>query len=163
MKALKIRKIVTVLALVSVFAVGAQSAFAGINIYEQNDSTNGNIFTAEPFLAGVPAGTTNPFGYSKVGKLTSPSDRDWYSVSFPSYTWSPGATALISLLWPTGYYYNLTITDEWGGYVDKNIVTTSDNLYQFTFEFQPNTVYKLHVSAGGPDVSPNTNYILSID
>ncbi|QMV40228.1 hypothetical protein [Cohnella cholangitidis] len=162
MKSSKIRKVVAVLTLVSAVVVGSQSAFANTNINEQNDIQNNGYYTPEAFLAGAPSGANNPFLYNKVGTLSSSTDMDWYTISFPSNTYFPGAKALITMAFPSGYYGYVGLTTETGGYVQRTIVNDSPGIFQFEFEFQPNTIYRLRVDSNGPNPGPFT-YILGVD
>jgi hypothetical protein len=151
----KFKKVAILLAAVSSLAFGAQSAFANTNIYEQADVQNNSFYTPEAYLAGAPAGTTNPFGYNKVGTLSHNDDVDWYSLTFPQNTYYPGATALISLVSPYGgSEYGVSIIDENGGYIEKTIITNNGQLTQFTFNYNPNTIYKLRVFSISAEVSP---------
>ncbi|MFF2155791.1 hypothetical protein ACFVVQ_10790 [Paenibacillus chitinolyticus] len=160
---MKFKKVAIVLAAVSSLAFGAQSAFANTSINEQFDVQNNNFYTPESFLAGAPAGTTNPFGYTKVGTLSHNDDVDWYLLTFPQSTYYPGATALISLVSPYGgSQYGVTIMDENGGYIEKKIITNTEQLAQFTFNYNPNTNYKLRVFSISPEVSPYS-YQLSVN
>ncbi|UKS30926.1 hypothetical protein LOZ80_19080 [Paenibacillus sp. HWE-109] len=152
---MKFKKIAIVLSAVSMLAFGAQSAFANTNIDEQADVQNNNYYTPEAYLAGAPAGTINPFNYNKLGTLSSPSDTDWYSVTFPSNTYFPGATALITLVSPFGgIQYGVSILDSNGGVVDKTIITNTEQLTQYRINFLPNVEYKLHVYSLSSSVSP---------
>ncbi|UKS30068.1 hypothetical protein LOZ80_14470 [Paenibacillus sp. HWE-109] len=160
---MKFKKITLVLAAVSALAFGAQSAFANTNINEQFDVQNNSFNTPEAFLAGAPAGTTNPFGYNKVGSLSNPNDIDWYLLTFPQNTSYPGATATISLVSPYGGpQYGVTIVDENGGYIEKTRVTDTEQLTQYTINYNPNIKYKVSVYSLSSNVSPY-NYQLAIN
>jgi hypothetical protein len=151
---MKIKKFAVILTAVASLAFGAQSAFANTNIYEQNDIQNNSYYNPEAFLAGAPAGTTNPYGYSKLGTLSSTSDNDWYLLEIPQNTYFPGATATITLVSPYGgLKYDLSVSTDTGGYVQKDWLVDDSQMTQVRIYLEANTKYKLHVYTSGSQVN----------
>lgn len=161
MKVLK--KFVATALLVGMLSMSlAASAFANTNINEQNDTQNNSPYTPENFIAPLPVGT-NPFGYTKLGTLSSTNDQDWYLLELPANTVFPGSTALITLISPyQGSYYSMAIIKEGGGVVEKQWLVDNESMVQVLIKTEPNTKYQIRVYTDAETVSPY-NYMLSVN
>lgn len=158
-----LKKLVATALLVGMLSMGlAGSAFANVNIYEQNDVQNNNFWTPENFLAPLPPGYI-PFGYTKLGTLSSPSDSDWYLLEIPASLTYPGSQALITLF--SAYeasYYRFAITDEVGNPPEVQWLTDDGKIFQAVIKTKPNVKYKIRVYTDEDTVSPYY-YMLSVD